>query len=437
MIAPVDGIGFLTGVQTDRAESRVRSELHDPPYDTWSNIAKSTRHEARAASARWPGRAHRRSALAVEARRASPLPRGRRRAAGVRRRRRHASRRSRSSRRRRRTSSCAGWRSLQRRLLWRVRRKLIISYIFIGFVPAILIVAFFLLGGAAAVLELQLVPRADTASRADRPRRVDRHDDRARDPARRRPRRGRRSSTQRAGRRRARVPGRSMAVVPMRPPVRAPAATGRRPGAAAERRRRHRGRRPWAHVDAADGRARRGSAATASRAARLSRAAERPHGGAGDRPPTDVAGSAARRCRADSLIRALAFPDRRTPGYAVVVDLPVNDRVTPQLRDETGVELTGVAARPSGRRRALPAAGGAGRRRRRSRGERSAAAHARTASSSTATGRRARPGTLRRLDAAEHRRRSTTGISAAQGVSAAQLRPGAAAHPGHRSASCS
>src|SRR5262245_11650297 len=33
----------------------------------------------------------------------------------------------------------------RRRLLWRVRRKLIISYIFIGFVPAILIVAFFLL----------------------------------------------------------------------------------------------------------------------------------------------------------------------------------------------------------------------------------------------------------------------------------------------------
>ena len=34
----------------------------------------------------------------------------------------------------------------KRRLLWRVRRKLILSYIFIGFVPAILIVAFFLLG---------------------------------------------------------------------------------------------------------------------------------------------------------------------------------------------------------------------------------------------------------------------------------------------------
>ena len=36
---------------------------------------------------------------------------------------------------------------VKRRLLWRVRRKLIISYIFIGFVPAILIIAFFLLAG--------------------------------------------------------------------------------------------------------------------------------------------------------------------------------------------------------------------------------------------------------------------------------------------------
>src|SRR3954447_18855491 len=35
----------------------------------------------------------------------------------------------------------------KRRLLWRVRRKLILSYIFIGFVPALLIVAFFVLCG--------------------------------------------------------------------------------------------------------------------------------------------------------------------------------------------------------------------------------------------------------------------------------------------------
>ena len=40
-----------------------------------------------------------------------------------------------------------GFAFANRRLLWRVRRKLIISYIFIGFIPSMLIVAFFLLGG--------------------------------------------------------------------------------------------------------------------------------------------------------------------------------------------------------------------------------------------------------------------------------------------------
>src|SRR4051812_24096873 len=35
----------------------------------------------------------------------------------------------------------------KRRLLWRVRRKLILSYIFIGFMPVLLIVLFFLLCG--------------------------------------------------------------------------------------------------------------------------------------------------------------------------------------------------------------------------------------------------------------------------------------------------
>lgn len=36
---------------------------------------------------------------------------------------------------------------MQRRLLWRVRRRLIVSYIFIGFVPAMLLLAFVALGG--------------------------------------------------------------------------------------------------------------------------------------------------------------------------------------------------------------------------------------------------------------------------------------------------
>jgi sigma-B regulation protein RsbU (phosphoserine phosphatase) len=41
---------------------------------------------------------------------------------------------------------------LRRRLLWRVRRKLIVSYVFIGFVPVLLVVAFFAVAGAMSVL---------------------------------------------------------------------------------------------------------------------------------------------------------------------------------------------------------------------------------------------------------------------------------------------
>jgi serine phosphatase RsbU (regulator of sigma subunit) len=39
------------------------------------------------------------------------------------------------------------WVDVKRRLLWRVRRKLTLSYIFIGFVPALLIITFFIISG--------------------------------------------------------------------------------------------------------------------------------------------------------------------------------------------------------------------------------------------------------------------------------------------------
>jgi sigma-B regulation protein RsbU (phosphoserine phosphatase) len=42
----------------------------------------------------------------------------------------------------------------KRRLLWRVRRKLILSYIFIGFVPALLIVAFFAVSGLMLIFNV-------------------------------------------------------------------------------------------------------------------------------------------------------------------------------------------------------------------------------------------------------------------------------------------
>ena len=42
--------------------------------------------------------------------------------------------------------------TLQRRLLWRVRRKLVLSYLLIGFVPILLVGSFFLLSGTLLIL---------------------------------------------------------------------------------------------------------------------------------------------------------------------------------------------------------------------------------------------------------------------------------------------
>ena len=44
--------------------------------------------------------------------------------------------------------------ALRRLLLWRVRRKLIVSYVFIGFVPVLLVVAFFVLAGVLMILNV-------------------------------------------------------------------------------------------------------------------------------------------------------------------------------------------------------------------------------------------------------------------------------------------
>jgi methyl-accepting chemotaxis protein len=43
-------------------------------------------------------------------------------------------------------------------------------------------------------------------------------------------------------------------------------------------------------------------------------------------------------------VRAAAVPDSATPGYAVIVDIPVDDDVKGRWQRETGVEVTGVNA---------------------------------------------------------------------------------------------
>ena len=43
---------------------------------------------------------------------------------------------------------------LQRRLLWQVRRRLILSYVFIGLIPVVLVIAFFLLAATLTLLSV-------------------------------------------------------------------------------------------------------------------------------------------------------------------------------------------------------------------------------------------------------------------------------------------
>jgi serine phosphatase RsbU (regulator of sigma subunit) len=50
--------------------------------------------------------------------------------------------------------------------------------------------------------------------------------------------------------------------------------------------------------------------------------------------------------RTDILLRAVAFPDLKRPGYAVVVDLPVHEQITQELRRETGIEMRGASVAP-------------------------------------------------------------------------------------------
>jgi sigma-B regulation protein RsbU (phosphoserine phosphatase) len=207
----------------------------------------------------------------------------------------------------------------KRHLLWRVRRKLILSYVFIGFVPATLIVLFFLCCGfllfynfgsylvqsrlravgeqarflaQSTALEIQRSGGQDVAAIIGR-RQVNAVDEFA---------------------------GMSIAVVPMKRicaarPASGPA--GPEPGAAVAG--------PWAHVT----------------------------------PPSTIPGwipcegfsgvlaysrgLVSSIAKEDGLaLRAVVFPDSRRPGYAVVVDLPVGADVRAQLRRDTGVSITSL-----------------------------------------------------------------------------------------------
>ncbi len=207
---------------------------------------------------------------------------------------------------------------MQRRLLWRVRRKLILSYIFIGFVPALLIACFFLLSGLLLFFNFSsylLQSRLEALEQevrfvADRAV-VDIQ-------------RGRGLSAGAAlGRARAsnpEFPELSLAVVP-------------------------------ADLDCSNA----GADRDAERPIRPTRAVAGPWAG-GAAPAalpawvgcdnvtglftTDAAGASGG--DVPMILRAVAMPDLVAPGYAVVAELPVDSAVRQRLRGETGVAIARV-----------------------------------------------------------------------------------------------
>jgi sigma-B regulation protein RsbU (phosphoserine phosphatase) len=215
----------------------------------------------------------------------------------------------------------------QRRLLWRVRRKLILSYIFIGFVPALLLVAFALLCGFLLFYHFSsYLVQSRLRALGDQARFI------AQSTALEIQRAGGRDVASIISRRQAsagdQFPGVSLAVVPVERSC-GDAREARIP--TAEPRLLTSG--PWTHVDPPraipawiDCRGFAGVFAYS-------------HQGAADASDTD----------AHLLVRGVGFPDSPRPGYAVVVDLLVNESIRQQLRNETGVELkSAAAAQPRG-----------------------------------------------------------------------------------------
>lgn len=219
----------------------------------------------------------------------------------------------------------------KRRLLWRVRRKLILSYVFVGVVPALLVITFFLLAGLivafnvssylvqsrlrnvtdqarflAQTVQLE-VQRATTADAlADILER-------------------RQASTE------TRYPFASFAVVPVqglsckvqpataaRLPRSLPASLPAMAG-------------PWGHLPAptslpkwigCDGFA----------------------GLVAYNAPNSLAPGIGEREQTRMVMRAVALPETPTPTFAVIIDIPLSTAIETRLRQETGIQLGELTA---------------------------------------------------------------------------------------------
>jgi serine phosphatase RsbU (regulator of sigma subunit) len=211
----------------------------------------------------------------------------------------------------------------KRRLLWRVRRKLILSYIFIGFVPALLIVAFFLLCGfllfynfSSYLMQNRLHAFGDQARFLAQSTALEIQRGGGRDVSNILARRQASAAAQ--------FPEMSMAVIPV------DRVCGTAPSASAAQTSdvKLQTSGPWAHLDPPR------VVPAWIECPAFSGVLAYSHRRMRDSPEADT----------HLLVRAVAFPDSPRPGYAVIVDLLVNDSIRQQLREDTGVELKSVTA---------------------------------------------------------------------------------------------
>lgn len=224
-----------------------------------------------------------------------------------------------------------GW--MRRRLLWRVRRKLILSYVFVGLVPSLLIVTFFVLAGlllirnvAGYMVQTRLEAQAAQARFLAQTVLLDVQRATSAEAVRDTLERQQATAS-------ARYPFLSIALVPVRgvtcPPGLLAANAGRTPPVLLPVR-----AGEWAHVPApvalpswlttCDGNAALMAYDAASDAGRA-------EGG------TDLR----------LVARAVALPATRTPSWAVVLDLPISAVVERRLQDETGIQLGTIGVLPT------------------------------------------------------------------------------------------
>ena len=221
----------------------------------------------------------------------------------------------------------------KRHLLWRVRRKLILSYVFMGFIPAALIVSFFLLSGfllfynfSSYLVKGRLRAIGDQARFLAQSTAIEIQRGGGRDAA--------AVITRRQGNADDEYPGLSVAIVPVDRPCTAGAAPAPTVPQAAPLI-----AGPWAHV---------------APPARLpgwigcdgfSGVLAYSHGFMATIEGTD-----------GIVVRAVAFPDTAKPAFAVLYDVPVGAAVKDRLRADTGVAITTVVVLRDAQSEAKPLA---------------------------------------------------------------------------------